>query len=154
MITEGNRCALVVGVALNIKPSGPDISFKGQPSAAAAVRNQPFASKFFLKADQLARRIAHVFGRPDIECVGSVALSKISGLTGVVFCEDCWRSPSEKVKAVLHISSARTGDHIDVWNGKALEIYDGDVAHNVLVSRARQVRFWIVSDRAQAREQA
>jgi Type VI secretion system (T6SS), amidase effector protein 4 len=156
-IKEGNRCAVVVGVALNLKPrkeihetSMRDLSSSTAYTVKHAVVSalfpshderikqppMPFMEKFYVRAQQLANHIAYTFGPPDIRCSGATAVhsKKLQGLTGVIFLTHCWASRAD-------------GDHIDLWNGKNLEIESNYPlpAQIAMIAKARECWFWKVT---------
>lgn len=143
-VTDGNRCALALGVALKLQPGVNDHSFAGQKGVHDGLQNQPFLDKFFLKATDLAIAILKRHGSPDFNISGRDALSTIAGKRGVIYLEDCWQSPGEKLHAALGITNLMSGDHIDIWDGNCLGIYRHEANGNVLVKRARKVWLWAV----------
>ena len=100
-VTEGNRCAMVLGVALGLRPSGAQEAMRGKPFVNSAVRNQPFTQKFFVKAWDLAEAVLDTWGPATQRVAGNAALGQVTGLKGFVFLEDCWRTPMEKVNKLL-----------------------------------------------------
>ena len=145
-VTEGNRCALVVGVALNIKPKSERESFRALKTGVVdGVKGMPFLAKFFLKAQDLADATAAWFGPPEI-CEGRSALKSLSGRKGVIFMQDCWGGTINLGVTSLRIRDD-TFDHIDLWDGNQIEIYKG--THSVksihaFVQKSKSVWFWEV----------
>ena len=137
-ITEGNRCALVMGITLNLKPDRDQLNFRGQKSANSSVRNQPFLEKMFVKAEDLVSQITRTYGPPDVEVCGLHALDAVARAPGVIFLRDCWSTPTEKVT----FSKNKSGDHIDLWDGSIIEIYRSHANANSLVLNARNVLLW------------
>lgn len=137
-ITDGNRCALVMGIALKLKPGETDANFYGQSSARDHLRNQPFLAKMFVKAEDLAFHITSTYGPPDIRASGTSALKEIRGLKGVLLLRNCWKTPREK----LFFSKSKSGDHIDLWDGNVIEIYRHEQGANNLVTNAERVLLW------------
>jgi hypothetical protein len=148
-VTEGNRCAVVVGVALNIKPSDEAQSFRTMPANhVATVPGMPFLAKFFVKAQHLADATAERFGPPDIKVPGTAAIDAIASKQGVIFMQDCWGGfvlPVIKIKV-----TEDTADHIDLWDGSTLEIYrDKPIgAVHAFVKKSKQVWFWEATNAA------
>lgn len=148
-VTEGNRCALVVGAALRLKPLPHHRTFRGQPSAAPAVRSMPFLERFFLKAADLNEVIQKTYGMPDLRSTGAdiISYAKVNpgitifdGRRGVMYLENCWKTLSERVTF-----SDATGDHIDLWDGQCLEIYKSKGRNAVvsgLLANAGRIFFW------------
>jgi hypothetical protein len=148
-VTEGNRCALVVGAALRLKPYPHHGTFRGQPSANPAVRAMPFLDRFFLKAADLTEVIKRTYGMPDLTSTGAdlITYARLNpgktifdGRRGVMYLEDCWKTFAERVTF-----SDATGDHIDLWDGQCLEIYREKGRSAVvagLIANARKILFW------------
>jgi hypothetical protein len=141
-VTEGNRCAMVLGIALKLKPSGSQESMRGQPFVNADMRNQPFAGKFFVKAWDLAEAVLNTWGPAARRLNGIGAAQQIEGLKGFVFLEDCWRTPTEKMNKMLFGVDARSGDHADLWDGSALAIYPERMDSLSLLRQSRKVWLW------------
>jgi hypothetical protein len=148
-VTGGNRCALVVGAALRLKPYSHHETFRGQPSANQALRTMPFLDRLFLKAADVNDVIQMTYGMPDLTSTGADLISYaqanpgktiFDGRRGVMYLEDCWKTIAER----LTFSDA-TGDHIDLWDGQCLEIYREKGRNAVvagLISNARKIHFW------------
>lgn len=102
-----NQCAIRVGVAL--ERSGVSFhSFRGNRCPGAGP-----ASGMVASAQQLARWLERhpIAGSLKAEkYTGSNLFAKIEDRSGIVFLGDYWRRPTDRAKA-------RTGDHIDLWNG-------------------------------------
>lgn len=148
-VTDGNRCALVVGAALRLKPYPHHRTFRGQPSANPALRTMPFLDRLFLKAADVTDVIQKTYGMPDLTSTGIDLIAHANrnpgktifdGRRGVMYLEDCWKTMAEK----LTFSDA-TGDHIDLWDGQCLEIYRDKGRNAVvtgLIANARRIHFW------------
>ena len=141
-VTEGNRCAMVVGQALLLKPSGAQESMYKQPFVAESSRQQPFAKKFFVKAWDLTEAVLDTWGPASVRIKGTNAESSIADKKGYVYLEDCWQTPTEKMNNLLFGVDVRTGDHADLWNGKTLEIYPHRSSSLGLFRQSRMVWFW------------
>lgn len=143
-VTEGNRCAFVVGVALNLKPANKADSFRSlQSGVSDAARNQPFLDKFYVKAKALSEHIRRAFGPPDVVTDGANALKAIRRRHGVLFMEGCWGS----IRLFGIVAREAHYDHVDLWDGEQLEIYKGEhtVAQmHAFVQRSKRVQFWDV----------
>ncbi len=137
-ITNGNRCALVMGVALNLKPGEGDANFKGRDSANVNMKNMPFLENMFVKAEDVAFGITKKFGAPDLVHDGPGSFPMISSLKGVILLRNCWRTPKEK----LTFSPKKTGDHIDLWDGFKLAIYPKQNESRALLSQSEKILFW------------
>src|SRR5262249_26250999 len=138
-ITQGNRCAAVLGLTLRLVPGPRHTTFKGLRDAKEEVRNQPFLDRIFVKAADVAFQITKSYAPPEINAPGKSAIESIEGQKGVVYLKHCWRTPREK----LTFSSSRSGDHIDLWDGTVIEIYrDHGREANGLVKGAEKVLFW------------
>jgi len=150
-ITKGNRCALVMGQALRLKPSNNQVTMRGLGAAEEHLRNMPLLDKFFVKAQDLANSIKDNYGQPTKIIKGKSAVKKndgnyqveaLDGRKGVIFFQDCWRTPSEKFAYWFGIDDSKTGDHIDLWNGKTTEIYPDRNKSLGLVHQSDNVWFW------------
>lgn len=142
-ITEGNRCAMVLGVALKLRPAGSQEAMRGQAFVKEPVRNQPFTEKFFVKAWDLTETVLNTWGPPAKRVDGVQALSQINGVKGFVFLEDCWRTPTEKVNKLLFGVDVKSGDHVDLWNGSTLAIYPARMDSLSLLSQSKKVLLWV-----------
>ncbi len=148
-VTNGNRCALVVGAALRLKPYPHDRTFRGQPSANPDLRTMPFLERLFLKAADVTDVIQKTYGMPDLTSSGAdlVSYARLNpgktifdGRRGVIYLENCWKTIPELVTF-----SDATGDHIDLWDGQCLEIYREKGRNAVitgLIANARRILFW------------
>ena len=141
-VTDGNRCAMVVGMALKLKPNASQESMHGQSFVKDAVRNQPFTQKFFVKAWDLTETVLNTWGPPTNRINGIQAEKQIEGLKGFVFLEDCWRTPTEKINKLFLGIDVQSGDHVDLWDGSALVIYPKRMDSLALLSQAKKVWFW------------
>jgi hypothetical protein len=141
-VTEGNRCAMVLGLALKLKPSASMETMRGQPFVTENLRNQPFADKFFVKAWDLAETVLNSWGPAAKRVDGIQAAKHIEGLKGFVFLEDCWRTPTEKMNKLLFGVDVKSGDHVDLWDGTALAIYPARMDSLGLLRQSRKVWFW------------
>jgi|GEM_PF-4458368 len=165
-VTEGNRCALVVGVALNLQPRKAlgETTFRDLPDSHLAIPKQPFLDKFYVKAEQLGDGIAAKYGPPDIADSGRIAFPKMAGRRGVACLEDCWVTTTDSARYTLNLVGwgmaddpggalprprpQATGDHIDLFDGGFLEIYRGkgsaaDLTYcQDLIKAGAKVRFW------------
>ena len=155
-VTTGDRCALVVGVALNVKPLPHHLTFRGEPSAEENVRNMPFLDKFFLKARDLCETIERAGGVPDFTGTGQDIIefakenpgkTPIDGRKGVIYLDNCWLTRREKVSRLLGMTYSKSGDHVDLWDGRLLEIYrekGRDECVRGLIVNAEKIKFWAV----------
>jgi hypothetical protein len=108
-----NQCAMRVGYAL--EKSGVSFqSFRGGRCPGA-----PRGSGLVANAEELANWLRT---RPFPECpaaveyTGKEAFAKIEKRTGIIFVADYWQRPTDR-------GSARTGDHIDLWNGSRMTAF-------------------------------
>ncbi|MEP7282371.1 MAG: T6SS effector amidase Tae4 family protein [Rubrivivax sp.] len=156
-ITEGNRCALVLAMSLG-KRYYPDKS-KGEHSfadledtfmvnAKGTVRNlvhgnlkvanrmadgiqgQPFLRKYYVKAEQFAKRLRTEWGDPDfiLKGQGKQIVKRTLGAHGVIYIEDGWASGE---------------DHIDLWNGTTTAAYDKDPAYAMEhIEASKEIWLW------------
>jgi hypothetical protein len=135
---DGNRCALVLGAALRSaytpRKERGELSFReiGQPPKG--IRGQPFLERYYVKAEELARRLEEEWGRPAYRVSGADAAAAIGGKRGVVFVEDAWFSWR---------AMAKTVDHIDLWNGSRMGAYD-EAGSADAFRRASMVWLWLV----------
>ena len=141
-VTDGNRCAMVLGLALGVKPSRSQATMRGQPFVAEAVRNQPFTEKFFVKAWDLTESVLKTWGPPSKRINGTQAAKDLGSMRGFVFLEDCWKTPTEKMNKMLFGVHQQTGDHVDLWNGSALAIYPKRMESLALLGQSRNVWLW------------
>jgi hypothetical protein len=141
-VTEGNRCAMVLGLALRLRPNASHESMRGKPFVKEAARNQPFAERFFVKASDLAETVLNAWGPATRRVDGIQAGKQIDGSKGFVFLEDCWQTPTEKVNKLLFGVDVKSGDHVDLWDGSALAIYPARLDSLALLRQSRKVWFW------------
>jgi hypothetical protein len=127
---------------LRLKPSARQETMRGRSVVSEDVRNQPFTSKFFLKAWDLADTVLKTWGPPTTRVDGVQALKQIEGKQGFVFLEDCWQTPSEKLNKRIFGVDVQSGDHVDLWNGSALAIYPERMSSLGLLSQSRKVWLW------------
>lgn len=140
-VTQGNRCALVMGKSLRLTPSYGQLTMRGR-SGNDALNNMPFLDRMFVKAADVSAAIIATYGPADLEIAGKDALSAMKGLKGAVYLEDCWRTPSEKFAHWLRIADKKSGDHLDLWDGETLEIYRAEKNAPLLVSNSARVLCW------------
>lgn len=107
-----NQCAMQVGFTL--ERVGVSLhKYRGARCPFASNRGGMVASAQGL-ADWLKTKPFP--GCPDAEkYTGQTIFSKIQDRTGIVFFADYWRRDPDK--------QARTGDHIDLWNGSRLTAF-------------------------------
>lgn len=141
-VTEGNRCSMVLGIALKLKPNASQENMRGKPFTTDAIRRQPFAEKFFVKAWDLTETVLHTWGPPSKRIDGVQAAPAIAGLQGFVFLEDCWRTPTEKVNKLLFGVDVTSGDHVDLWDGSTLAIYSSRMDSLALLKQSKKVWLW------------
>lgn len=105
-----NQCAIRVGRALEL--SG--VSFKSfRGSVCPAPKHTPgMAAGAQQLADWLKKQPFPGCGKPE-NFVGSNVFERIRGRTGILFLANYWQRAGEQGKA-------RSGDHIDLWNGSRL----------------------------------
>jgi hypothetical protein len=96
------------------------------------MRGQPFLDRFYAKAEQFAYRLREEWGAPDYNVYGAHALKVISGVQGVVFVENAWRSG---------VQIRMTVDHVDLWNGKRMHAYDEEKCTKIF-NNADRVWLW------------
>ena len=140
-ITTGNRCAMVLGIALNLRPHGTQESMFGQSFVSDEWRSRPEARQFFVKAWDLAESVMAAWGPPR-RVPGPVAAQQLAGQHGFVFLEDCWKTPGEKFNRAVFDVDVQTGDHADLWDGQVLAIYPRRGDSLALLGQARTVWFW------------
>jgi hypothetical protein len=141
-VTDGNRCAMVLGLALKLRPATSHQTMRGQPFVNEGIRNQPFAEKFFVKAWDLTETVLHAWGPSEKRIDGLQAIKALEKKKGFVFLEDCWRTPTEKMNKLLFGVDVATGDHVDLWNGVNLAIYPARLDSLSLLRQSRKVWFW------------
>ncbi|CTQ56321.1 hypothetical protein LP7551_04880 [Roseibium album] len=156
-ISEGNRCALVLGATLRIRPREQDLTFRGLTAAKPNVRTMPFLERFFVKAQDLANAISGTHGPPDLRFSGASLLAfikknpgttPIDGKRGVLFSQDSFKTKKQQALSKLGFEVDQTGDHIDLWDGNCSEIFKND-GRNAFVSSlmidAEMNLFWRAS---------
>lgn len=135
---DGNRCALVLGAAMRsiYKPRKErgELSFREISAPPKGIRGQPFLERYYVKAEDLARRLREEWGEPAYNIEGASALATFSGKRGVIFVQDAWFSRREMAKTV---------DHIDLWDGRRMGAYDEKKSAEVFKS-ASKVWLWVV----------
>jgi hypothetical protein len=93
---EGNRCALVLGLVLKSayqpRKAGGEVSFRDISQPPRGIRGQPFLERFYVKADDMARRLREEWGAPNYIVHGSDATQALSGKRGIIFVENAWRT--------------------------------------------------------------
>lgn len=165
-VTNGNRCALVVGAALGVRPAKAlgETTFNDLPDSHRLIPRAPFLDWYYVKAEHLKNGIEARFGKPDIHAPGKVAFPRMAGRRGVAYLEDCWVTNKDDVNYKLGLigwgmsddpggtlpmpERTATGDHIDLFDGTFTEIYrgTGGAADRVygenLIRAAAMVWFW------------
>lgn len=139
-----NQCAIRLGYAM--EKSG--VSFASYHGARC-----PFASKnggMVASAQGLANWLKT---RPFPGCpiyekyTGKDVFEKINGRTGIIFLANYWQRDSDK-------GEARTGDHIDLWNGSSMTAASSWIRVHLGLSwdglwsdfrRATEVLFWPIN---------
>lgn len=136
-VTDGNRCALVLGAALGLKYKPRldqgEISFRGVGQVKSEMKEMSVLDNYYLRAEQLALRLKEEWGEPDIKVYGPDALKSIADKKGIIFVENAWRTRA----------FAKTVDHIDIWNGKYMAsstVADSEKAFQ----NADMVWLWII----------
>lgn len=142
-----NQCAIKVGYALE-KSGVSFASFRGarcpfdKKNGGMVARAQELAD--WLSPDKVSGLAAvETYKGEDI----ATAFEKIKGRTGIIFLADYWQRTGEK-------GQARTGDHIDLWNGSRLTTWTSILRVHLRIAwdgawsdyyRASQIRFWEMS---------
>ncbi|KAA6464736.1 hypothetical protein DYQ86_01880 [Acidobacteria bacterium AB60] len=156
-IKHGNRCAMVMGVALHLHPrknrgevTMRDLAKSAEYKYANLAKHhlaplfgerydesvgpfdQPFMDKFFVKAKDLAAAIRDRYGPPDFAGSGP----------------DFLKSPHHNKRGVMYLGGfwhGGTGDHIDLWTGSNLVITGS--AENSLkeISGSKVLWLWLVA---------
>jgi hypothetical protein len=140
-VTRGNRCALVMSRTLGVHPESPaEMSWVGVSEVTPPYRGRPELKDYYLKADQLAKRLERDWGPPDLYMAGRLASRLVRDQRGVMFIENRWGTSADRLKTVgagllvfaaesvgLSTPDERSGiidtiagpsvDHIDVWDG-------------------------------------
>lgn len=135
-VVSGNRCAMVVGIAVGLSPG------KGDLTMAEVNGKSSGLDKYFLRATDLAIAMLKHFGAPDVKGSGLSVLKKIDNKPGVIYLEDCWKTAGEKFNSVVYGVDTRSGDHMDLWTGKTLDIYFDDPNWPNMVGRSKKVWLW------------
>jgi hypothetical protein len=136
-----NQCAMRVGYAL--EKSGVSFrSFRGAHCPGAA-RDSGLVANAQELANWLRARLFHGCPAP-MEYTGVEAFGKIERLTGIIFLADYWQRPTDR-------GPARTGDHMDLWNGSRMTAFSSWFRVHLRLSwdglwsdfrLARRVVFW------------
>ncbi len=154
---HANRCAMVISGAIAVRPNDGDATFATSPDLKSDYAGNAALKKYFLKARQLADRIVAIYGKPDLVCGRrGQDWSKLKVQPpGVVYLDNCWFTRTEKtVNFFCGIGSgltrgmtqpqcmAASGDHIDLWTGSKLKIYEQAENSFRLVLQAETVWYW------------
>jgi hypothetical protein len=141
-----NQCAIKVGLAL--EKSG--VSFASFGGGRCPVG--PSKGGMVAGAQQLAdwlsvkSQFPGCPSKPEIS-TGKAAFDKIKGRTGIIFLANYWQRSTDK-------GNARTGDHIDLWNGSRMTTAFSWVRVHFGVSwdglwsdyrAASEIRFWNIA---------
>lgn len=142
-ITDGNRCALVLGLALGrgYEPLEGEMSFRqlGQPAwfqkgVHPGIQGAEVLDRFYVKSEQMATRLVHEWGSPT-KLRGSAAFDAIHGKTGAIFVKNAFRT-----------HHGGHDSHIDLWNGKQMGSWHNPDAseqtYRGLFQRADEIWFW------------
>jgi hypothetical protein len=139
-----NQCAIRVGYALE-KAGVSFASFRGG-RCPNAPRGSGMVAGAQALADWLLTRPFEGCPRPE-EYTGKDAFDRIKGRTGIIFLANYWQRSSDK-------GNARTGDHIDLWNGSRMTAFSSWVRVHFGVSwdglwsdyrLATRVLFWPIA---------
>lgn len=106
-----DQCAVNLGVAL--RRAGVDMS---QLRSVRHCWQHPKSEGHILAAEELAKALsrARIPGLQGMKIVKSVDFeNSLEGQQGIIFFKDFWRRANET-------SANRSGDHIDLWNGRRL----------------------------------
>lgn len=161
-VKRGNRCSMVLGIALNLKPRKGEVSmldlassttYGAKQTVIAGVASflgrsdhderlllgeQPFLANFYVRGEELAAQINAVYGPPDVTGTGADVIAKkmIENQHGVLFLEGVWQT-----------EGGTSGNHIDLWDGTTMVIEGGHSigAQIQEIKRARKVSFWKVT---------
>jgi hypothetical protein len=136
---DGNRCALTLGAALKLafkprKDKG-ELSFRDISQPPKGMRGQPFLDKFYVKADQFAKRLEEEWGKPDLQATGPSALAALKGKQGVIFIENAWYAGFPMRR--------KSVDHVDLWDDDRTAAYDAAHTREIL-ERADSVALWLI----------
>lgn len=141
-VTEGNRCAMVLGQALRLTPGSSHESMHGKSFVSENVRHMPFTKKFFVKAWDLTETVLNTWGPAGIRISGRSSAKALEGKRGFIYLEDCWKTPTEKMNGLIFGVDVQSGDHVDLWNGSNLAIYPKRNDSLALLRQSRNVWFW------------
>jgi hypothetical protein len=141
-VTRGNRCSLVMSHTLGAHPESPgEMSWDGISNVTSQFRGRPELKKYYLKADQLAKRLEREWGAPELYMAGRLSEPLLRKRRGIIFFENRWETTADTVKTlgakvvvgaaemlglstpaerpeIVNTIAGPTVDHIDVWNGE------------------------------------
>jgi hypothetical protein len=143
-ITDGNRCALVLGLALGpgYEPRAGEISFQQlrqptlpfQKGVHPAIEGAEVLNRFYVRSDEMARRLIDEWGAP-AKFQGSATFDAVHGKKGVIFVKNGFRT-----------HHGGHDSHIDLWNGVQMGSWHNPDAseqtYRGLFERADEVWFW------------
>jgi hypothetical protein len=139
-----NQCAMRLGYALE-RAGVSFASYRGARCPCAPQKGGMVASAQGL-ANWLKTRPFH--GCPTFEkYTGTDVFENIKGRSGIVFLANYWQRKTDK-------GDARTGDHIDLWNGSSMTAFSSWFRVHLGVSwdglwsdfrRATEVLFWPIN---------
>jgi hypothetical protein len=155
-IKRGNRCAMVMGIALQMHPrkergqttmrdlaNSPEYKYRNLAKMAiasvagatydetVAPYDQPFMDRFFVKAKDLAQGINEKFGPPDFSGTGT----------------DFLKSARRTKKGVMYLGGfwhGGTGDHIDLWDGNRLNVTGTPQDSCKEIGASKRIWLWFV----------
>jgi len=127
LLPDGNRCALVLSMALGLEPRPGELTLQelgdkglratlidqirrgpGAPVRNSTVTDTELAKRYYVQAEQLADRLKDEWKTPT-EFSPEEARRALLGRRGVVFLEHAYPSASS-------LGLLRTGDHIGLWD--------------------------------------
>lgn len=144
-IAEVHRSTFITSMTLGLTPRGPEeISAFGNPRITDPFATGPTMTRYYLGAEQLARRLVREWGHPEVFIEGKFAESHILRRRGVIYFENrlhpgrhayahqAHRIVSERGMALYSpfaekVEGTITGigvtwpasvGHIDLWNGE------------------------------------
>jgi type VI secretion system (T6SS) effector Tae4 (amidase) len=162
LVPDENRCAIVMSMTLGLEPQGDDASVASltdkkeksillglistkkleEPVRNPAATHTEVAARYYLRADDLAKRLTTEWGAPrEIDALD--AAKYLNGKQGVVFLEHAYLHPgtptSHPQGSYLEdpFKNFRKGDHIDLWKSN-MNATDSSMPFQ----HAQKVWFW------------
>jgi hypothetical protein len=162
LVPDENRCAIVMSMTLGLEPQGNEASVASladkkqksilvglistkrleEPVTNPAATHTEVASRYYLRAEDLAQRLRTEWGAPrEIDALD--AAKYLNGKQGVVFLQHAYLHPGMPAShpqgsyAEDPFKNFRKGDHIDLWKSN-MNATDSSMPFQ----HAQKVWFW------------